>query len=124
MIRFFGGALPEVQKDLQKEYLLQVLQGGQGPKRKGNQQDNVIGLELVVRLADGAADHPILKGLTPPAPASGSYGYTVFADDVKVLLDSTRYDARQLGSEAVVRQIFLRGILWALNRDMSVHRKA
>ena len=36
----------------------------------------------------------------------------------------TRYDAKQIASEPVVRQIFLRGILWALNRDMSMHRKA
>jgi type 1 glutamine amidotransferase len=218
-ILFFGGALPEVQKDLAKDYLLKPLQGGANPKKKKDQEDNVVGLEqlaeadlwigsahkrtypnaeqlshfrkfheagkpivgyraathvfqnwlevdkevfgfhyrghhllgkdkeLTVRLAEGANEHPILKGLTPPAPVSGSYGYTEGADDVKVLLHSgmktdfqphtwvrensktkgrvfyTRYDAKQIASETVVRQIFLRGILWALNRDMNVHRQ-
>lgn len=218
-VLFFGGALPEVRQDLAKDYLLEPLQGGADPKKKGKQEDNVVGLEqlaeadlwigsihkrtypgavqlahfrkfheagkpivgyraathvfqnwlevdrevfgfryrghhllnkekeLVVRLAEGASAHPILKGLKPPPPTSGSYGYTDGADDVKVLLHSgmkndfqphtwvrenaktkgrvfyTRYDAKQIGSETVVRQIFIRGMLWALNRDMSVHRK-
>jgi type 1 glutamine amidotransferase len=99
--------------------------------------------ELVVKLADGATEHPILKGLKPPAPASGSYKYTDPAEGVRVLLRSgmkedfqphtwvrenpktkgrvfyTRYDAKQIASEDVVREIFIRGLLWALNRRAS-----
>ena len=48
-VLFFGGHLPAVQKALAEEYLLTVLRGGQDPKKKGDQQDNVVGLE---QLAD------------------------------------------------------------------------
>lgn len=96
--------------------------------------------ELTIQVAKGAEAHPILKGLTIPPPRSGSYRYTELADDVTVLLRSgregdfqphtwvrsdartggrvfyTRYDAREIGSDAAVRVIFLRGIAWALNR--------
>lgn len=218
-VLFFGGNLPDVQKDLSRDYLLKVLQGGANPKKKGEQEDNVIGLEqlaeadlwigsahkrthpsaeqlghfrkfheagkpivgyraathvfqnwlevdkevlgfhyrghhllnkdrqLVIRIAEGANEHPILKRLTPPAPVSGSYGYTDGPADVKVLLYSglkddfqphtwvrenvktkgrvfyTRYDAKQIAADAVVRELFIRGVLWALNRDMRVYRK-
>lgn len=103
---------------------------------------------LIVKVAEGMQEHAILKGITPPAPRSGSYHYTQLAGDVKVLLYSglngdmqphtwvrenaktkgrafyTRYDAKQIAAEPVVREIFLRGFLWALNRDMSKHRKS
>lgn len=93
--------------------------------------------ELVISYAEGAQDHAILKGLDPPRPASGSYHYTEVAPDVQVLLNSglegdmmphtwvrtiektgnrvfyTRYDAKELAENAVVREIFLRGIAWA-----------
>jgi type 1 glutamine amidotransferase len=220
VILFFGGDLPEVQKDLSKDYLIKPLRGGQIRGKKGDEEDNVQGLEqltgadlwigsvhkrthpgaeqlahfrkfheagkpivgyraathvfqtwlqidrevfglhyrghhllnkdreLIVKPTRGALEHPILKGITPPAPASGSYVYTDQAEGVRVLLTSgwkndfqphtwvrenpktkgrvfyTRYDAKQIAREPVVRQIFLRGILWALNRDMSKHRKA
>ena len=216
-VLFFGGALPEVEKDLAKDFALQALTAGEDPKKKGAKEDNVSGLEqlagadlwvgsvhkrtfpsaeqlahfkkfhdagkpvvgyraashvfqnwleidrevfgfkygghhllekdpeLVVKLADKAAEHPILKGLDPPRPASGSYVYTEKADGVTVLLTSglgtdfmphtwvrenpktkgrvfyTRYDAKQIASEPVVRQIFIRGIMWALN-PVSVNR--
>jgi type 1 glutamine amidotransferase len=104
--------------------------------------------ELVVEPAEGALEHPVFKGLKPPRPASGSYKYTEVEPDVTVLLFSglkgdmmphtwvreikatgnrvfyTRYDAKQIEREADVREIFIRGIVWALNRDMSVHAKA
>ena len=103
--------------------------------------------ELIVEPTDGAVEHPILKGIDPPRPASGSYNYTELSPDVTVLLYSglkgdmmphtwvreikatgnrvfyTRYDAKQIGREAKVREIFIRGIVWALNRDMSAHAK-
>ncbi len=215
---FFGGALPEVQKELEKQYLIQAFKGGQAP---GNaKEDNVTGLEqlataevwigsahkrtfpnaeqlghfkkylaagkpfvgyraashvfqnwlevdkevfgakygshhllgkekdLVITLGDGAKDHSILKGIEPPPPRSGSYSYTELASDVKVLLYSglpgnmmphtlvrenaktggrafyTRYDSKELASAAVCRQIFLRGLEWALKGDLTKHRKA
>lgn len=104
--------------------------------------------KLIVEPQPGALDHPILQGLEIPAPRSGSYNYTELSSDVTVLLKSglpgdlmphtwvreiaktgnrvfyTRYDAKQIGSEPKVREIFLRGIVWALNRDLSVHAKA
>jgi type 1 glutamine amidotransferase len=104
--------------------------------------------ELIVKPAEGALEHAIFRGITPPRPASGSYNYTELEPDVKVLLYSglgedmmphtwvreikatgnrafyTRYDSAQIAREPVVREIFLRGILWALNRDMSVYAKA
>jgi type 1 glutamine amidotransferase len=213
-VLFFGGALPEVQKDLEKAYRLKALTGGQVPGKKveGKEQDNVAGLEqlaaadlwigsvskrifpsaeqlahfqkylaagkpfvgyraashvfqnwlqvdqevfgakygghhllekekdpgLNVELTKGAADHPILKGLEPPKPLSGSYHYTEVAADVTVLLKSglpgdmmphtwvrenaktkgrvfyTRYDAKELATNETCRAIFLRGIAWAL----------
>jgi type 1 glutamine amidotransferase len=105
--------------------------------------------DLVVEPAEGAMEHAILKGVDPlPRPSSGSYNYTELEPDVKVLLYSglpgdmmphtwvrenaktggrafyTRYDAGQIGGEPAVRAIFIRGMLWALNRDMAAHRKA
>jgi hypothetical protein len=35
----------------------------------------------------------------------------------------TRYDGKQISREPKVREIFIRGIVWALNRDMSAHAK-
>jgi type 1 glutamine amidotransferase len=94
--------------------------------------------ELVIRPVGEGADHPILKGLAPPAPRSGSYQYTEVADDVTVLLQSglggdlmphtwvrqhaktgsrvfyTRYDAKDLNRDPTCRAIFLRGLAWAL----------
>jgi type 1 glutamine amidotransferase len=93
---------------------------------------------LNIELAKGAADHPILKGIEPPAPLSGSYHYTKLAPDVTVLLRSglpgdmmphtwvrenaktkgrvfyTRYDAKDFATNETCRTIFLRGIAWAL----------
>ena len=93
---------------------------------------------LGIEVAKGMADHPILKGLEPPKPASGSYKYTELADDVTVLLRSglpgdmmphtwvrenattkgrvfyTRYDAKELATNETCRAIFSRGIAWAL----------
>lgn len=89
-------------------------------------------------MAKGAGDHPVLKGLEPPPPLSGSYRYTDLAGDVRVLLYSglpgnlmphtwvrenaqtkgrvfyTRYDAKELASSAVCRQLFVGGLIWAL----------
>ncbi len=91
-----------------------------------------------IELTKGAADHPILKGLEPPKTLSGSYRYTELADDVTVLLKSglpgdmmphtwvrenvktkgrafyTRYDAKDLATNKTCREIFLRGIAWAI----------
>jgi hypothetical protein len=93
---------------------------------------------LVIETVAGAGEHEILKGLAPPRPASGSYVYTEIADDVRVLLRSglagdmmphtwtrenaavkgrvfyTRYDAKELATNATCREIFLRGIAWAI----------
>lgn len=104
--------------------------------------------DLVIQVEKGAKDHPILAGLTVPPPRSGSYRYTELADDVRVLLRSgrgndlqphtwirenartkgrvfyTRYDAKEIAGNPVVTEIFQRGILWALNRDMKRHRKS
>jgi type 1 glutamine amidotransferase len=218
---FFGGDLPEVRKDLEKEHLIKALTGGQKPPRDGEKpnEDNVTGLEqlamadvwigsvakrtfpneeqlghfkkflaagkpfvgyraashvfqnwlvvdqevfgakygghhllnkdpeLTIEPTRGALDHPILKGLEPPRPASGSYKYTEVAADVTVLLTSglpgdrmphtwvrenartkgrvfyTRYDAKELSTNATCRQIFLRGLAWALGGDLAKHRK-
>jgi type 1 glutamine amidotransferase len=94
--------------------------------------------ELVIVPEKGALEHAILKGLEIPRPGSGSYFYTEVEPDVQVLLRSglpgdmmphtwtrqiattgnrvfyTRYDAKELDSNPVVREIFLRGIAWAL----------
>ena len=213
-VLFFGGALPEVQKELEKLYRLKVVTGGQVPSKDPAKKDadNVAGLEhlatadlwigsahkrvfpseaqldhfkkylaagkpfvgyraashvfqnwlevdkqvfgakygghhllekektpgLNIELTKGAADHPILKGLEPPKPVSGSYHYTELADDVTVLLKSglpgdmmphtwvrenaktkgrvfyTRYDAKELATNETCRAIFLRGVAWAL----------
>lgn len=99
--------------------------------------------ELIVEYEEGAKDHPILAGLTAPAPSSGSYFYRDRSPDVEVLLYSglkgdmqphtwtrtikktgnrvfyTRYDAKQIANEAVCREIFLRGIAWALGDQWS-----
>lgn len=218
----FGGDLAEVRKDLDKEYAVKVLTGGQKPRRDGEKadEDNVVGLEqlatadiwvgsaakrtfpseaqlghfktfldagkpfvgyraashvfqnwlavdqevfgakygghhllnkdpeLTIEPTRGALGHPILKGLEPPRPASGSYKYTELAADVTVLLTSglerdrmphtwvrenartkgrvfyTRYDAKELATNAVCRQIFLRGLTWALGGSLEKHRKA
>lgn len=96
---------------------------------------------LVIGLVEGAGEHAILKGLKPPRPASGSYVYTELADDVKLLLRSgldgdmmphtwtrenaatkgrafyTRYDAKELATNETCREIFLRGVAWALRRE-------
>lgn len=93
---------------------------------------------LNIELTKGAADHPILKGLEPPKPVSGSYKYTELAEDVTVLLKSglpgdmmphtwvreiaktknrvfyTRYDAKEFATDETCRAILLRGIAWAL----------
>lgn len=95
---------------------------------------------LVIGLAEGAGEHEILKGLSPPRPASGSYVYTEMADDVKLLLRSglegdmmphtwtrenaktkgrafyTRYDAKELATNETCREIFLRGVAWAVKK--------
>lgn len=104
--------------------------------------------ELIVEYGENAKDHPILAGVTPPAPRSGSYYYRNLADDVQVLLYSglkgdmqphtwtrtikktgnrvfyTRYDSKQIASSEVCREIFLRGITWALGGDLSKFEKA
>lgn len=103
--------------------------------------------ELVVEYAEGAQDHPILVGLIPPAPSSGSYYYRDRAADVEVLLFSglkgdmqphtwtrqiektgnrvfyTRYDSKQIANDPVCREIFLRGIAWALGDLWSTFKK-
>jgi hypothetical protein len=95
---------------------------------------------LKIEIAKGAADHPILKGLTPPPPVSGSYIYTALAPDVKVLLESglpgdmqphtwirqdektggrvfyTRYDAKEMAREKDCREILVRGFAWTMGR--------
>lgn len=95
---------------------------------------------LVIGLVEGAGEHEILKGLKPPRPASGSYVYTEVADDVKLLLRSglegdmmphtwtrenaktkgrafyTRYDAKEMATNETCREIFLRGVAWAVKR--------
>lgn len=102
---------------------------------------------LNIELTKGAADHPILKGLEPPKPASGSYHYTELAPDVTVLLKSglpgdmmphtwvrentktkgrvfyTRYDAKEFATNAICRTIFLRGIAWALGASVEKFRR-
>lgn len=102
----------------------------------------------VIEVAKGQADHGILKGIEPPPAVSGSYKYTELAPDVTVLLNSgikgdmmphtwvrenketkgrvfyTRYDAKELATNEVVRKIFLRGLVWALNRDMAPYKKS
>jgi len=213
-VLFFGGALPEVQKELEKRYRLKALKGGAKPDKDGAKKDadNVTGLEhlaaadlwvgsankrtfpsdeqlghfkkylaagkpfvgyraashvfqnwlevdqqvfgatygghhllnkeknpgLNIEPTKGALDHPILKGLEVPKPTSGSYSYTKLADDVTVLLKSglpgdmmphtwvrehaktknrvfyTRYDAKELATNETCREIFLRGVAWAL----------
>jgi type 1 glutamine amidotransferase len=103
--------------------------------------------ELIVEPAEGALEHEILRGITPPKPTSGSYKYTELEPDVKVLLYSglngdmmphtwvreiegtgnrvfyTRYDAKQIADDKDVREIFIRGIVWALDRDLSIHAR-
>ena len=98
---------------------------------------------MVIETAKGQADHPVLKGIDPPRPSSGSYFYTELSPDVTVLLYSgikgdmmphtwvrenketkgrafyTRYDAKELATNEVVRKIFLRGIAWALKLNKS-----
>jgi type 1 glutamine amidotransferase len=95
---------------------------------------------MVIEPAEGAKEHPIFKGLEIPRPSSGSYFYTELEPDVQVLLRSgipgdmmphtwtrqiaktgnrvfyTRYDAKELGENATVREIFLRGLAWALDK--------
>jgi hypothetical protein len=104
--------------------------------------------ELIVEYGDKAKEHPILAGLTPPAPSSGSYYYRERVDDVQVLLFSglkgdmqphtwtrtiaktgnrvfyTRYDSKHIAKDEVCREIFLRGITWALGGDLSRFAKA
>lgn len=96
---------------------------------------------MVIETARAQADHPILKGIEPPRPSSGSYKYTEISPDVTVLLYSgikgdmmphtwvrenketkgrafyTRYDAKELATNELVRQIFLRGIAWAMKQS-------
>ncbi len=218
-VLYYGGELPSVQTELSKRVKLVALKAGQDPKKKGDDEDNVVGLEqlknadlwigsankrnfpskaqlqhfhdyleagmpfvgyraashifqnflevdqlvwgakygghhllnkdpeLIVEYAENAKEHPILKGLTPPAPSSGSYCYRDRADDVQVLLFSglkddmqphtwtrtitktgnrvfyTRYDAKQIASNEVCREIFLRGIAWAVGGDFSKFQK-
>jgi type 1 glutamine amidotransferase len=95
---------------------------------------------LVIGAVDGAGDNEILKGLKPPRPASGSYVYTEVSDEVKLLLRSgldgdmmphtwtrenaktkgrvfyTRYDAKEMATNETCREIFLRGIAWAVSQ--------
>ncbi len=219
-VMFYGGSLPSVRSELEKRVKLQVLVAGQDPKKQGNAEDNVIGLEqlkeadlwigsankrnfpgpaqlshfqdylaagkpfvgyraashifqnwlevdqtvwgakygghhllnkdpeLIVELAPKAAEHPILKDLKPPAPRSGSYYYRELAGDVQVLLFSglqgdmqphtwtrivkgsgnrvfyTRYDAKQIAENEVCREIFLRGIVWAVGGSWDKFQKA
>jgi len=104
--------------------------------------------ELTIEPARGAADHPILKGIEPLPPLSGSYSYTELAQDVTVLLYAglpgnrmphtwvrenartrgrafyTRYDAKELASNETCRRIFLPGLAWALGGDLTRQRKA
>lgn len=99
--------------------------------------------ELVIVPEKGALEHAILKGLEIPRPSSGSYVYTEVESDVQLLLRSglpgdmmphtwtreiaktgnrvfyTRYDAKELANNAVVREIFLRGLAWALAQKES-----
>lgn len=218
----FGGDLPEVRKNLEKEYLTKVLRSGVKQPLKGEkpaEADNITGLEqfaladvwngsaakrtfpnaeqldhfkrfleagkpfvgyraashvfqnwlvvdqevfgakygghhllgkekeLKIEPGNGARDHPILKGVEPPPPLSGSYGYTDLAPDVTVLLYSgltgnmmphtwvrentktkgrvfyTRYDAKELTANESCRKIFIRGLVWALGGDLGKHRK-
>jgi hypothetical protein len=102
---------------------------------------------LQIEVAKNAKDHPLLKGLEPPPPRSGSYIYTEPADDVEVLLYSglpgdmmphtwtrvikktgnrvfyTRYDAKDLAGNATCRALFLRGLAWSLAGELEKHRK-
>jgi type 1 glutamine amidotransferase len=54
-VLFFGGDLPEVRKDLDKDYALKALTGGVKPTPKGQEkpatEDNIVGLEQL-----GSAD--------------------------------------------------------------------
>jgi hypothetical protein len=209
-VLLFGGELPEVLKELEKDYEITILRAG---VKKGSKKGEVEGLEqlkkadvflyaaqkrvnpskeqleyfqtfhkagkpiiglraashlfqnwlvidkevfgakygghhlsetdpnLKLEIARDAADHPILKGLTPPSPVSGSYIYTELAPDVKVLLESglpgdmqphtwirenkktggrvfyTRYDAKEMASNKGCREILARGFAWAVGRD-------
>lgn len=222
-VLFFGGDLPEVRKDLEKDYHLKALKGGVKPTPKGQEKpanaDNITGLEqlpqtdlwigsankrtfpsaeqlghfqkylaagkpfvgyraashvfqnwlavdqevfgakygghhllnkekdLKIEPTKAAEKHPILAGIEPPAPLSGSYNYTELAADVTVLLLSglpgdmmphtwvrantktkgrvfyTRYDAKELATNATCRTLFLRGITWALGGDLGKYRK-
>ena len=98
---------------------------------------------MVIEVAKGQAEHAILKGIEVPRPSSGSYFYTELSPDVTVLLYSgikgdmmphtwvrenketkgrvfyTRYDAKELATNEVVRKIFLRGIAWTLKLSKS-----
>lgn len=93
---------------------------------------------LNIERTKAGADHPLLKGIEPPAPLSGSYFYTELAPDVTVLLRSglpgdmmphtwvrehaktrnrvfyTRYDAKDFATNDTCRALLLRGIAWAL----------
>lgn len=210
----FGGDLPGVRKDLEKDYRVRVLTGGQVKGAEGVRgleqlveadvwigsvdkrtkpseeqlahfkkfheagkpivgyraashvfqnwlaaDKEVFGIkygghhllnkekDLRIEVAEGAKDHPLLKGIALPPPNSGSYVYTEAAPDVKVLLRCglpgdmmphtwvrenantkgrvfyTRYDAKDLATDEVCRQLFLRGLFWALNRDLAPYRK-
>jgi type 1 glutamine amidotransferase len=96
---------------------------------------------LKLEIAKGQENHPTIKGLKLPHPSSGSYFYSELDKDVTLLISCglpgdmqphtwvrenaktknrvfyTRYDAEELTKEPVVREIFLRGIAWALNED-------
>jgi type 1 glutamine amidotransferase len=96
---------------------------------------------LVIGVVESASDHDILKGLTPPRPASGSYVYTEVSKEVNLLLRSgldgdmmphtwtrenaetkgrvfyTRYDAKEMATNETCREIFLRGVAWATNKS-------
>lgn len=101
---------------------------------------------LKLEIAKGQEEHPTIKGIKLPHPSSGSYFYTELEKDVTLLLSCglpgdmqphtwvrenaktksrvfyTRYDAKELESDADVRQIFLRGIVWALDKDAKKFR--
>lgn len=101
---------------------------------------------LKLEIAKGQEQHPTIKGLKLPHPSSGSYFYTELDKDVTLLISCglpgdmqphtwvrenartknrvfyTRYDAKELESDAVVCEIFMRGIAWALDKDAAKFR--
>ncbi|MBA4065602.1 MAG: hypothetical protein C0501_18185 [Isosphaera sp.] len=104
--------------------------------------------DLVNEVDPAAKDDPLVKGHVPTLPGGGLYSYTKLAPDVTVLIRGgqpgnlmpqtfyrvnkerggqrafyTRYDPKDLATKPEVRELVVRALFWAADRDEAKYKR-